>query len=90
MITFTHDRSLDIMLPGVPPTGRRIAVAVVVVVGFENGMVSHEHIYWDQATVLVQAGPARPPVACPSSEPSRPTALLDQEQPKNEIFERGA
>jgi carboxymethylenebutenolidase len=55
-ITFTHDRVLDIMLPGINPTGRRIAVPVVVVVGFEDGKVHHEHIYWDQATVLVQAG----------------------------------
>src|SRR6266480_1312194 len=56
MMTFTHDRELEIMLPGIPPTGRRIAVPVVVVVGFKDGKVSHEHIYWDQATVLVQAG----------------------------------
>ena len=55
-ITFTHDRVLDIMLPGINPTGRRIAVPVVVVVGFEDGKVHHEHIYWDQASVLVQAG----------------------------------
>jgi carboxymethylenebutenolidase len=56
LITFTHDRVLDIMLPGIPPTGRPIAVPVVVVVGFEHGKVAYEHIYWDQATVLVQAG----------------------------------
>src|SRR5204863_7175642 len=42
-ITFTHDRVLDIMLPGINPTGRRIAVPVVVVVGFEDGKVHHEH-----------------------------------------------
>jgi carboxymethylenebutenolidase len=66
MMTFTHDRELEIMLPGIPPTGRRIAVPVVVVVGFKDGKVSHEHIYWDQATVLVQLGildPAGLPVA---------------------------
>src|SRR3954453_17916772 len=60
MMIFTHDRQLDIMLPGIPPTGRRIAMAVVVVVGFEDGRVSHEHIYWDQASVLVQAGVLEP------------------------------
>jgi len=38
------------------PTRSVAAVAVVVVVGFEEGRVSHEHNYWDQATVLVQAG----------------------------------
>ncbi len=56
LISFTHDRELEIMLPGVPPTGRRIEIPVVVVVGFEHGKVHHEHIYWDQASVLVQAG----------------------------------
>src|SRR3954469_11159848 len=56
VMSFTHDRELEIMLPGVPPTGRRITIPVVVVVGFENGKVHHEHIYWDQASVLVQAG----------------------------------
>lgn len=33
MMTFTHDRQLDIMLPGIVPT--RIQIAVVVV-GFET------------------------------------------------------
>jgi carboxymethylenebutenolidase len=44
------------VLPGVRPTGRRVEAAFAVVVGFENGKVSHEHIYWDQASVLVQLG----------------------------------
>ena len=39
VISFTHDRALDIMLPGIPPTGRPIRVPVVVVVGFEDGKV---------------------------------------------------
>ena len=55
-MSFTHNRVLDIMLPGIEPTGRRIAIPVVVVVAFEHGKVHHEHIYWDQASVLVQAG----------------------------------
>jgi carboxymethylenebutenolidase len=29
---------------------------VVVIAGFENGKVTHEHIYWDQAGALVQTG----------------------------------
>jgi carboxymethylenebutenolidase len=85
MMAFTHDRPLDIMLPGIPPTGRRIAVAVVVVVGFENGRVSHEHIYWDQATVLVQAG-LLDPSGLPIVGSEQAKALLDQERPKNEVF----
>jgi carboxymethylenebutenolidase len=89
MITFTHDRRLDIMLPGIPPTGRRIAVPVVVVVGFEGGKVSHEHIYWDQATVLVQAG-LLDPDGLPVAASEQAEALLDQQQPKNQLLRSGA
>lgn len=89
MMTFTHDRPLDIMLPGIPPTGRRIVVPVVVVVGFESGRVSHEHIYWDQATVLVQAG-LLDPGGLPVVGSEQGEALLDQERPKNALFGRDA
>jgi carboxymethylenebutenolidase len=44
------------MLPRIAPTGRRVEVALVVVVHFRDGKVAHEHIYWDQASVLVQLG----------------------------------
>ena len=43
-------------MPGVAPTGKPVEMAVAVVVGFEDGKISHEHIYWDQASVLVQVG----------------------------------
>jgi carboxymethylenebutenolidase len=85
LMTFTHDRVLDIMLPGIAPTGRRIAVPVVVVVGFQGGRVSHEHIYWDQATVLVQAGLLHPS-GLPVVGSEQAEALLDQGRPKNELF----
>jgi carboxymethylenebutenolidase len=66
VISFTHTKAIDWLLPGVPPTGKKVEVAVVVIVGFKNGKISHEHIYWDQAGVLVQVGllnPARLPVS---------------------------
>ena len=44
------------MLPGVPPTGKHVEVALVANIGFREGKVSHEHIYWDQASVLAQIG----------------------------------
>jgi carboxymethylenebutenolidase len=88
VMTFTHDRELEIMLPGIPPTGRRITVAVAVVVGFENGKVSHEHIYWDQATVLVQAG-LLDPSDLPVVGSEQADALLDQQRPKNELLADG-
>jgi len=55
-ITFTHTAAMDWLLPGVPPTGKSVEMAVAVVVGFKDGKISHEHIYWDQAGVLVQVG----------------------------------
>ena len=56
VLKFTHTTPVDWMLPGVAPTHKRVEVAVVVIVGFENGKVAREHIYWDQACVLVQLG----------------------------------
>jgi carboxymethylenebutenolidase len=60
-VTFTHGRRMEWLLPGVPPTGRRIQMDVAIVVPFESGRIAGERIYWDQATVLHQAGllPAR-------------------------------
>jgi carboxymethylenebutenolidase len=55
-IGFTHTTIIDWLLPGVSPTGKRVEIAVAVVVGFKDGKISHEHIYWDQASVLVQIG----------------------------------
>jgi carboxymethylenebutenolidase len=55
-ISFTHTIAIDWLLPGVAPTGRAVEMAVAVIVGFKNDKISHEHIYWDQAGVLVQVG----------------------------------
>jgi carboxymethylenebutenolidase len=56
IVRFTHDREMPFMLPGVPPTGRHVALSHAVVVGFEDGLIHHEHIYWDQASLLIQVG----------------------------------
>jgi carboxymethylenebutenolidase len=56
ILRFTHDRVLDFMLPGVAPSGRRVEVPHVVVMKFRGGKIAHEHIYWDQASVLAQVG----------------------------------
>ncbi len=66
VISFTHTTPIDWLLPGVPPTGKKVEMAVAVIVGFKHGKISHEHIYWDQASVLVQIGllnPSRLPVS---------------------------
>ena len=56
VITFTHTMVIDWMLPGIAPTGKRVEVAFAVIAGCKDGKITHEHIYWDQATVLVQLG----------------------------------
>jgi carboxymethylenebutenolidase len=51
---FTHSIKMDWMLPGIAPTGKRVEIPLVVIVRFREGKLAHEHIYWDQASVLVQ------------------------------------
>ena len=53
---FTHSIRMDWMLPGVAPTGKRVEVPLVAIVRFREGKLAHEHIYWDQASVLAQIG----------------------------------
>lgn len=56
VISFTHTMVIDWMLPGIAPTGKRVEAAFAVIVAFKDGKIAHEHIYWDQASVLVQIG----------------------------------
>jgi carboxymethylenebutenolidase len=56
IFSFTHTEEMPWMLPGVPPTHRRVDIPLVVVVGFRDGKLAHERIYWDQASVLKQIG----------------------------------
>ena len=53
---FTHTIRMDWMLPGLAPTGKRVEVPLVAIVRFREGKLAHEHIYWDQSSVLVQLG----------------------------------
>ena len=54
VVRFTHTVEMDWMLPGIAPTGKRVEVALVVIVHFRDGKLAHEHIYWDQASMLAQ------------------------------------
>jgi carboxymethylenebutenolidase len=53
---FTHDVQLDFMLPGIKPTGKKVELPHVIIMKFENGKVAHEHVYWDQGSLLAQVG----------------------------------
>lgn len=60
VIRFTHTETISHLLPGVAPTGRRVEMALVVIVGVRDGKVAYEHIYWDQAGLLAQLGLLEP------------------------------
>ena len=84
---FTHTIRMDWMLPGIAPTGKRVEVALVAIVRFREGKLAHEHIYWDQASVLVQLGlldPSTLPVA--GVESAR--KALDPSLPSNALMSR--
>jgi carboxymethylenebutenolidase len=84
---FTHTIPMDWMLPGISPTGKRVEVPLVAIVRVRDGKLAHEHIYWDQASVLVQIGlldPAELPVVGIESAKK----VLDPSVPANELMRR--
>ena len=84
---FTHTIQMDWMLPGIAPTGKRVEVALLVVVQFEGEKLAHEHLYWDQASVLVQLGLLqREGLPVVGAEGAR--SLLDRSIPLNELIHR--
>jgi carboxymethylenebutenolidase len=84
---FTHTIRMDWMLPGIAPTGKRVEVPLVAIVRFRGNKLAHEHIYWDQASVLVQLGlldSSSLPVA--GIESAR--KVLDNSLPSNRLMDR--
>jgi carboxymethylenebutenolidase len=84
---FTHTIHMDWLLPGIAPTGKRVEVPLVAIVRFREGKLAHEHIYWDQASVVVQLGlidTSKLPVA--GVESAR--KVLDPKLPANELMKR--
>ena len=82
---FTHDIEMDFMLPGIPPTGKRVELPVAVVAQFREGKLAHEHIYWDQATVLVQIG-LLDPKGLPVTGVEQARKVLDKSLPSNRLM----
>ncbi|KAE8382278.1 hypothetical protein BDV26DRAFT_278077 [Aspergillus bertholletiae] len=52
----THNKEIDWLIPGIPPTGKALRIPFTSVVNIRGDRLYHEHIAWDQATVLVQLG----------------------------------
>jgi carboxymethylenebutenolidase len=71
VVRFTHSIEMDWLLPTLRPTGRRAEFIVAAVISFENGKVAHEHLYWDQATLLSQMGVLDHPLAAAGTDSVR-------------------
>ena len=84
---FTHTIAMDWMLPGVAPTGRRVEVPLVAIVHFRDDKLAHEHIYWDQASVLVQLG-LLDATTLPITGVESSRKVLDPKMPSNELMDR--
>jgi carboxymethylenebutenolidase len=84
---FTHTVQMDWMLPSIAPTGKRVEVAVVGIVQFRDGKLAHEHLYWDQASVLVQLG-LLDPVTLPVVGVDSARKLLNPSLPSNALIDR--
>src|SRR5215472_17267556 len=88
IMRFTHSIRMDWVLPGIARTGKRVELPFVVVVQFEGDKLAHEHLYWDQASVLVQVGlldRALPVRGCETA-----AQVLNPTQPMNELIRRAA
>ncbi len=85
MISFTHDCDMPAILPGVKPTGRKVVIPFVVVVGFDGGKVAFERIYWDQASLLIQLG-LLDGTGLPVAGSEEAARLLDPSLPSNTLI----
>jgi carboxymethylenebutenolidase len=85
IVSFTHDREIPAMLPGVAPTGRKVVLPHVAVVGFKDGKIAYEHIYWDQASLLVQIG-LLDRAKLPVTGAEQAARLLDPSLPSNTLI----
>ncbi|RMF33984.1 MAG: dienelactone hydrolase family protein [Alphaproteobacteria bacterium] len=84
---FTHTREIDWMLPGIEPTGKYVEVPLVAVVCFRGDKLYHEHIYWDQASVLVQIGKLDP-TGLPVAGIETAKKLFDETLPSNQLMQK--
>ncbi|AIA74345.1 carboxymethylenebutenolidase [Halomonas campaniensis] len=85
LFCFTHDREIDWLLPGVAPTGKYVEIPLVAIVKFRGDKLYHEHIYWDQASLLVQVG-VLDPTGLPVAGHETAVKLLDENWPSNELM----
>jgi carboxymethylenebutenolidase len=85
LFSFTHTSEIDWMLPGIAPTGRKVEIPLVAIVQFRDDKLVHEHIYWDQASVLVQIG-LLDPTDLPVAGVETARKALDPTRPSNTLM----
>jgi carboxymethylenebutenolidase len=85
IIRFTHTVEMPFWLPGIAPTGRKVEIPLVVVMGFAEDKVASEHIYWDQASLLAQIG-LLDSTRFPITGAIQAQALVDSETTLNELI----
>jgi carboxymethylenebutenolidase len=88
ILRFTHSIHMDWILPGIEPTGKRVELPFVVIVQFEGNKLAHEHLYWDQASVLVQVGLLDRTLPVRGGETA--AQVLNPTQPMNELIRRAS
>lgn len=89
LFCFTHTSEIDWMLPGVAPTGKYVEIPLVAIVNFRGDKLFNEHIYWDQASVLVQIG-ALDPTGLPVAGIETAKKLVDETLPSNTLMKAWA
>jgi carboxymethylenebutenolidase len=87
LFCFTHTCEIDWMLPGIEPTGKYVEIPLVAIVKFRGDKLYHEHIYWDQASVLVQIG-LLDEKALPVAGIASAKKLLDEKLPSNTLMKK--
>jgi carboxymethylenebutenolidase len=60
-VSFTHDRELPWLLPGIPPTHRPAKIVAIAVVSFQRGKINTLRVLWDHTTLTTQLGLASQP-----------------------------
>lgn len=85
IMSFTHDTEIDWLLPGIAPTGKYVEIPMLGVIQFRGPKLCHEHIYWDQASVLVQIGLLNPQ-GLPVAGVETAKKLLDESLPSNQLM----
>jgi carboxymethylenebutenolidase len=85
VVSFTHTTRIDWMLPRIAPTGCKVTVPMVAIVQFQGDKLVHEHIYWDQASVLVQIG-LLDPNGLPVTGADQAAKVLNKVLPSNRLM----